>query len=57
MGTNLRRSQGPGSTLGYAIVLLAAGLFVTSCFLPYNGFEVLGEDDFAVSTADAGAER
>jgi hypothetical protein len=24
-------------------VLLGAGLFVTSCFLPYNGFEVLGE--------------
>jgi hypothetical protein len=27
--------RGPGSTLGYAIVLVGAGLFVTSCFLPY----------------------
>jgi hypothetical protein len=43
MGTHSRRSRGPGSTLGYAIVLLGAGLFVTSCFLPYNGFAVLGE--------------
>jgi hypothetical protein len=43
MATNVRPPRGPGSTLGYAIVLLGAGLFVTSCFLPYNGFEVLGE--------------
>jgi len=43
MATNIRPPRGPGSTLGYAIVLLGAGLFVTSCFLPYNGFEVLGE--------------
>jgi hypothetical protein len=27
-----------GSTLGYAVVLLGAALFVTSCFLPYYGF-------------------
>jgi len=43
MGTHSRRSRGPGSAFGYAIVLLGAGLFVTSCFLPYNGFAVLGE--------------
>ena len=43
MGAHSRRLRGPGSTLGYAIVLLGAGLFVTSCFLPYNGFLVLGE--------------
>jgi len=43
MATNVRPPRGPGSTLGYAIVLLGAGLFVTSCFLPYNGFEVLGK--------------
>jgi hypothetical protein len=43
MATNIRPHRGPGSTLGYVIVLLGAGLFVTSCFLPYNGFAVLGE--------------
>ena len=43
MATNIRPPRGPGSALGYAIVLLGAGLFVTSCFLPYNGFNVLGE--------------
>jgi hypothetical protein len=43
MATNIRPPRGPGSALGYAIVLLGAGLFVTSCFLPYNGFNVVGE--------------
>ena len=32
------RSHRRGSTLGYAIVLLGAALFVTGCFLPYEGF-------------------
>lgn len=43
MATNIRPPRGPGSALGYAIVLLGPGLFVTSCFLPYNGFNVVGE--------------
>ena len=43
MATNIRPPRGPGSTLGYAIVLLGAGLVVTSCFLPYNRFSVLAE--------------
>lgn len=39
-------SDGPGSrarrsSLGYAIVLLGAALFVASCFLPYMGYTVL----------------
>jgi hypothetical protein len=34
-----RHTWGPGSSLGYAIVLLGAALFVTSCFLPYYGFQ------------------
>ena len=38
MATNIRPPRGPGSTLGYAIVLLGAALFVTSCFLPFYGF-------------------
>jgi hypothetical protein len=43
MATDASGFRARRSTLGYAIVLLGAGLFVTSCFLPYNGFEVLGE--------------
>ena len=33
--------RAPRSTLGYAIVLLGAALFVASCFLPYTRYEVL----------------
>jgi hypothetical protein len=43
MAAEDRPPRGPGSTLGYAIVLVGAGLFMTSCFLPYNGFSILGE--------------
>jgi hypothetical protein len=43
MAAEDRPARGHGSTLGYAIVLVGAGLFVTSCFLPYNGFSILGE--------------
>jgi hypothetical protein len=32
------RSRARRPTLGYAVVLLGAALFVTSCFLPYYGF-------------------
>jgi hypothetical protein len=35
------RSRARRPTLGYAVVLLGAALFVTSCFLPYYG--VAGE--------------
>jgi hypothetical protein len=42
MAAEDRRTRLSGSRVGYAIVLLGAGLFVTSCFLPYNGFNVLG---------------
>ena len=30
---------GRRSSLGYAIVLLGAALFLASCFLPYYGYE------------------
>ena len=43
MAHEVHRTRTGGSTLGYAVVLLGAALFVTSCFLPYNGFQVLGE--------------
>jgi hypothetical protein len=37
MAHKFHRSRACGSTLGYAVVLLGAALFVTSCFLPYYG--------------------
>jgi hypothetical protein len=43
MAHEVHRTRTRGSNLGYAVVLLGAALFVTSCFLPYNGFVVLGE--------------
>ena len=33
-----RRTRALGSSVGYAIVLLGAALFVAACFLPYYGF-------------------
>jgi hypothetical protein len=33
-------TRGPGSRLGYAIVLLGAALFVVACFLPYYGYSI-----------------
>ena len=33
-----QQPSGRGSTLGYGMVLLGVALFVTSCFLPYEGF-------------------
>ena len=38
MAHEVHRARTRGSTLGYAVVLLGAALFVTSCFLPYYGF-------------------
>jgi hypothetical protein len=38
MAVEDHRTRAPGSSIGYAIVLLGAALFVTSCFLPYYGF-------------------
>ena len=38
MVADAHRRRGPGSSVGYVIVLLGAALFVTSCFLPYYGF-------------------
>jgi hypothetical protein len=38
MAHEVHRTRTRGSTLGYAVVLLGAALFVTSCFLPYYGF-------------------
>jgi hypothetical protein len=35
-----RQTRGPGSRLGYAIVLLGAALFVVACFLPYYGYSI-----------------
>jgi hypothetical protein len=37
MAAEDRRSRAPGSSVGYAIVLLGAALFVATCFLPYYG--------------------
>jgi hypothetical protein len=33
-----RRTGAPRSSVGYAVVLLGAALFVAACFLPYYGF-------------------
>jgi hypothetical protein len=38
----VNRSRGRRSTLGNAVVVFGAALFVTSCFLPYAGFGVVG---------------
>ena len=38
MAAEVRRTRAPRSSVGYAVVLLGAALFVTSCFLPYYGF-------------------
>jgi hypothetical protein len=38
MASEDRRTRAPGSSVGYAIVLLGAALFVATCFLPYYGF-------------------
>ena len=38
MAAEDRRTRAPRSTVGYAVVLLGAALFVTTCFLPYYGF-------------------
>ena len=38
MAAEDRRTRAPGSSVGYAIVLLGAALFVATCFLPYYGF-------------------
>jgi hypothetical protein len=38
MAHEVRRTRTGGSVLGYAVVLLGAALFITSCFLPYYGF-------------------
>jgi hypothetical protein len=38
MSVEDHRTRAPGSSIGYAIVLLGSALFVTSCFLPYYGF-------------------
>lgn len=38
MAHEVHRSPARRSSLGYAVVVLGAGLFVTSCFLPYTGF-------------------
>jgi hypothetical protein len=38
MAHEVHRARTRGSTLGYAVVLIGAALFVTSCFLPYYGF-------------------
>jgi hypothetical protein len=37
MAHEIGRSRARRPTLGYAVVLLGAALFVTSCFLPYYG--------------------
>jgi hypothetical protein len=37
MAAEDRRTRAPGSSVGYAIVLLGAVLFVATCFLPYYG--------------------
>jgi hypothetical protein len=37
MAHEVHRTRTRGSALGYAVVLLGAALFVTSCFLPYYG--------------------
>lgn len=41
MATDDPGSRARRSSLGYAIVLLGAALFVASCFLPYTGYTVL----------------
>jgi hypothetical protein len=38
MAAEDRRTRAPRSRVGYAVVLLGAALFVTTCFLPYYGF-------------------
>jgi hypothetical protein len=38
MAVENHRTRALGSSIAYAIVLLGAALFVTSCFLPYYGF-------------------
>jgi hypothetical protein len=38
MAVEAPRTRAPGSSVGYAIVLLGGALFVTTCFLPYYGF-------------------
>jgi hypothetical protein len=38
MATEVRGTLVRRSSLGYAVVLLGAVLFMTSCFLPYTGF-------------------
>ncbi len=58
MGTHSRRSRGPGSALGYAIVLLGGRAIRNELFPALQ--RVRGprrEDDLVVSTVDAGAER
>ena len=42
MAHEIDQSRARHSTLGYAVAILGAALFVTSCFLPYTGFEVGG---------------
>src|SRR4029450_9494351 len=39
MAVEDRRTRAPRSSVGYAIVLLGAALFVATCFLPYYGYE------------------
>jgi hypothetical protein len=38
MAVEYRRTRALRSSVGYAIVLLGAALFVATCFLPYYGF-------------------
>jgi hypothetical protein len=38
MATEVHGTRAPRSSIGYAIVLLGAAIFVVTCFLPYYGF-------------------
>jgi hypothetical protein len=38
MAADIRRTRAAGSSVGYAITLVGAALFVATCFLPYYGF-------------------
>jgi len=59
MAGDIRRTRAAGSSVGYAITLVGAALFVATCFLPYYGFPDGGSvslyDQLLVSP-DSGAE-
>lgn len=38
VAAEIRRTRATGSSVGYAIALVGAALFVATCFLPYYGF-------------------